>query len=127
MRILSACALLLVFQLAGEGIARMLGLSLPGPVLGMALLVLALIWRGLSGHNGEALRQTSGALLGNLSLLFVPAAVGITLHLHRLREEWMPIVIALVISTALGLAATAWVIQRLAPRETVHIAEGQDD
>ena len=43
---IAALTLLLVFQLAGEVIARALALPIPGPVIGMALLFLALLVRG---------------------------------------------------------------------------------
>jgi hypothetical protein len=54
---IAALTLLLVFQLVGEVIARALALPIPGPVIGMALLFLALLVRG---GPGEELRQTSG-------------------------------------------------------------------
>ncbi len=101
---LSALTQLLIFQLAGEVIARGLNLPLPGPVLGMLLLFLALAVRGGVGHE---LQTTSQNLLQHLSLLFVPAGTGIMIHLHRVADEWLPLVIALLASTALTLAVTA--------------------
>ncbi|MFP5462523.1 MAG: CidA/LrgA family protein, partial [Gammaproteobacteria bacterium] len=71
---IAALTLLLVIQLAGEVIARALGLPIPGPVIGMGLLFLALLVRR---GPGEDLRRTSGQLLQHLSLLFVPAGTGI--------------------------------------------------
>ncbi|MDQ8022439.1 MAG: CidA/LrgA family protein [Moraxellaceae bacterium] len=117
MNVLIGCATLLGFQLLGEGLGSVWHLPLPGPVLGMIFLAMWLAWRGLSGPRGEGLQQTSGALLTNLSLLFVPAAVGVMLHFGRLRHEWLPIATALVLSTVIGLVVTAWVVQRLAPRD----------
>ena len=70
-------AWLLVFQLAGEVLVRSLQLPVPGPVVGMLLLLLVLIWRGEPGEN---LRSAGQGLLANLSLLFVPAGVGIMVH-----------------------------------------------
>ena len=104
---IAALTLLLVFQLAGEVIARALALPIPGPVIGMALLFLALLIRG---GPGEGLRQTSGQLLQHLSLLFVPAGVGIMVHAERIGAEWLPIALALVLSTLLTMAVTAWVM-----------------
>ncbi|MEC5397022.1 CidA/LrgA family protein [Uliginosibacterium sp. H1] len=117
MNILIACCLLLALQLAGESLARAFNLPLPGPVIGMLMLACWLGWRGLDSARGTALQQTCSALLGNLSLLFVPAAVGVMLHLHRLRDEWLPILVALVLSTAIGLAVTAGVVQWLVARQ----------
>lgn len=101
---LKAIAILLVFQLAGEFLGLFLGLPLPGPVLGMALLVLGLL---LLKRVPDWLETTSDNLLRHLSLLFVPASVGLVQYLDRIGAEWLPILAALVISTLLGIAASA--------------------
>lgn len=114
---LHAIALLLVFQLLGEALARLAHLPLPGPVLGMALLFLALILRP---SLGDLLGGTVDGLLRHLGLLFVPAGVGVSLHLGLLAQEWLPILVALVGSTVLGMIVTALVLSRLlrgAPEE----------
>lgn len=107
---LAALTQLLLFQLAGEVIARGFDLPVPGPVIGMALLFLFL---ALRGGPGEELRQTAQNLLQHLSLLFVPAGTGIMLHLHRLQDEWLPILLSLLASTAATLAVTALVMRVL--------------
>ena len=101
---------LVLFQFAGEVLARSLGLGLPGPVIGLVLLFCALLARGRSGPE---LRVASSGLLRHLSMLFVPAGVGVVTQLGALRENWKPVVAAIVVSTALGLAVTGWVMQRL--------------
>jgi holin-like protein len=83
--VISALTVLLIFQLIGEVLARSLDLPVPGPVIGMLLLFLALLLRG---GPGDGLRTTSQNLLQHLSLLFVPAGTGIMLHLHRVADEW---------------------------------------
>ena len=98
-----AIALLLTFQLAGEALRVALHLPVPGPVIGMGLL---LVWLVLRGGPDDALRTTSGTLLQNLSLMFVPAGTGVMLHAGRLSDEAWPIAVALVASTLLGLLAT---------------------
>ncbi|UCE32542.1 MAG: CidA/LrgA family protein [Burkholderiales bacterium] len=95
---------LLVFQCVGEIASFGLALPVPGPVIGMALLVLYLMLR--PGAE-SALREPSLELLRHLSLLFVPAGVGVMLHAGRLSDELWPILIALVASTALAIVATA--------------------
>ncbi|WP_398307069.1 CidA/LrgA family protein [Zoogloea sp.] len=100
---IKAIALLLAFQLAGEALRVALHLPVPGPVIGMALL---LAWLVLQGGPDDALRSTSGTLLQNLSLMFVPAGTGVMLHAGRLSDEAWPIAVALVASTLLGLLAT---------------------
>lgn len=96
--------LLLVYQLVGEVIARGLELSLPGPVVGMALLFITLVVRGALPAG---LKTTAEGLLKHLSLLFVPAGVGVMMHLHLLRDEWQAVSVALVASTVITIAVTA--------------------
>jgi holin-like protein len=107
---IAALTLLLVFQLAGEAITHAFDLPVPGPVIGMALLFMALMLRG---GPGEDLRQTSGQLLQHLSLLFVPAGTGIVLYGDRLAAEWLPLLVALVASTMLAIIVTALVLKAL--------------
>jgi holin-like protein len=106
-------AILLVFQLVGETLAYTLSLPVPGPVVGMVLLMVALELR-LPQRDG--LRAASGGLLANLSLLFVPAGVGIVQHLPRLAAEWLPLAVSLVVSTLATLAVTGLVAARLLRR-----------
>jgi holin-like protein len=107
---LEALTWLLVFQLAGEVLARLTGLPLPGPVVGMVLLLIALLARPALA---ETLHPLVAGLLTNLGLLFVPAGVGVSLHLGLLRAEWLPIVAALVGSTVAGIVVTALIHDRL--------------
>lgn len=101
---IQAIALLLSFQLAGEAAVRALGLTLPGPVLGMAgLLVLFL----LVPKTYETAAPTAQGLLRHLSLLFVPAGVGIVGHLGRLGADGGPVALAIFVSTALAIAVGA--------------------
>lgn len=106
--------LLLCCQLAGELIVLLSGLPLPGPVLGMAILFVGLLVRG---GVPEGLQSLAGGLLRHLSLLFVPAGIGVMLHLGLIADEWLPISVSLVFSTAITVAVTAAVmvgLQRLA-------------
>ncbi len=105
---------LLVFQALGEAAVRLAGLPLPGPVAGMGLLFAALVVRG---PVPEALAAAADGLARHLSLLFVPAGVGVMLYVRQLADEWVPIVVALAASTVLAIAVAAWVFARLAGRE----------
>jgi holin-like protein len=118
---LEALATLLVFQTIGEALSYGLGLPVPGPVLGMALLLGLLLLRPATT---EVLRPTSLELLKHLSLLFVPAGVGVMLHAARIGKEWLPIVVALIVSTALAIAVTALVVTWTARR--LGFGEGEE-
>ena len=113
MAILHALALLLAFQLIGEAATYALALPVPGPVLGMTLLLAAV---ALRRDLLARLKPTTGTLLTHLSLLFVPAGVGVMAHLGRLRHEWLPISMSLVASTLVTIAVTALVMRALLGR-----------
>ena len=107
---IGALTLLLFYQLIGEIIARTLGLPVPGPVVGMLLLFATLLFRG----SAPALLQTTAqGLLAFLSLLFVPAGVGITLYIDQIQNQWLAITGALLISTVLTIAVAALTLRGL--------------
>jgi holin-like protein len=110
---LNAIALLLCCQLAGEALVRLLGLPIPGPVVGMLLLLGGLIWRRRSSHE---LDQTADTLLRYLALLFVPAGVGVMVYLKVLSEAWVVLLITLAASTVITLLVTGWLMQWLLKR-----------
>ena len=101
---------LILCQFAGEVVARAAGWAMPGPVLGLVLLLAILAVRG---GPDEAMRSTATGLLRHLSLLFVPAGVGVVTQLDALGRDWLAIAAAITASTALGLGVTALVMQRL--------------
>ena len=110
---LAAITVLLVYQLVGEVIVQVAGLPVPGPVVGMLLLFLTL---ALRGRVPGRLQDTAQTLLSHLSLLFVPAGVGVMLHFRRLEAEWLPISVALVASTVITIGVTALVMRALQGR-----------
>ena len=119
--VIQAVTILLACQLAGEALVAAASqlfpfLSFPGPVIGMALFFLLLLWRGGPDENMEA---TGGAILRNLSLLFVPAAVGIVQQGDLLAEYGFILVITLVASALLTLIVTATVFQFIAKRMAI--------
>jgi holin-like protein len=107
---IGALTLLILCQLTGEVAARAAALPVPGPVLGLLLLLTILVLRRTPSKE---LRSTAGFLLRNMGLLFVPAGVGVVTQLDVLRHNIAPVAIAILVSTALGLGTTAWVMQRL--------------
>ena len=120
-------ALLLVFQSAGEILAFALRLPVPGPVIGLAML---LGWLLMEPARLEPLREDTRALLRHLSLLFVPAGVGVMLHAGRLADEGAAIAAALVGSAVLSICATALAVagtQRWLARRAAREAAPGDD
>jgi holin-like protein len=100
---LQALTLLFTCQLIGEVAVRLLDLTFPGPVLGMGLLFAVLVWRGGPGPDLDGV--TSG-ILRNLSLLYVPAAVGIMQQIDLIAVNWFAILASVVLSTLLTLLVT---------------------
>jgi holin-like protein len=99
-------------QLVGELLATALALPVPGPVCGMAILFVGLVIRG---EIPKELGDVAGVLLGNLSLLFIPAGVGVMLHATLLSRDWLPISLSLVFSTLVTIAVTALMMSWLMP------------
>ena len=98
--------IILSFQLLGEVAARALALPVPGPVIGLAALVAACT---ALPRLAKALDPTAGALLAHLSLLFVPAGVGVIGHLDKLGSQGLALLAALIGSTVLAIAVGAGV------------------
>lgn len=114
MNALRGLAWLLVLQLVGEVLARAFSLPLPGPVIGMLLLMPALGWRPLR----EPVTEVARFLLAHLSLLFVPVGVGVMTHLALIGQHGLRMAAALVLSTWIGLAVTAGMLHWLLPAQT---------
>jgi holin-like protein len=103
-------ATLLLFQTLGEVLAYALALPIPGPVIGMLLLFCFLL---LKPEAAQRLAPTTLEFLKHLSLLFIPAGVGIMVHAQRVAAEWLPIAAALAISATVSLVVTAYVLKWL--------------
>lgn len=103
---IEAAILLLLCQLAGESLVRAIDIPVPGPVLGAVFMLGFLAVRR---KVPESLDKTSHDLLANFSLLFIPAGVGIIVHIARLEAEAVALLTALVGSTALTIVVAALV------------------
>ena len=95
-------------------LARAFGLPVPGPVIGMVLLFAALLAR--RREPPEPLARTADALLSNLGLLFVPAGVGVVLHLPMLARDAAPLSLAIIAGTCATVGVTGLIAQRLLRR-----------
>ena len=112
---------LLVLQSMGEVISRGLQLPLPGPVVGMLLLLVALRWPVVH----ESVRVVAEFLLQHLSLLFVPVGVGVMTHLDVLGQYGVRIAIVIVLSTWISLGVTALVLRALMRGHANTVAEAE--
>ncbi|WP_136685174.1 CidA/LrgA family protein [Falsirhodobacter xinxiangensis] len=99
-----ALLLLLACQLVGEVTSRALGLPLPGPVLGMLLMLGILV---TVPKASALMRPVAGFILANLSLLFVPAGVGVVAYLGVLRQDGLAILLAVALSTVAAIVVGA--------------------
>src|SRR5579864_3961008 len=107
---LQSLTVILLFQVAGDAVQRVTAVPIPGPVIGMVLLLAALI---AHGTLPAPLASAAGGLLSYLPMLFVPAGVGIMAHAGLIRDQWAAIVVALVLSSLLTVAVTALTMQSI--------------
>lgn len=117
---LAAISTLLLFQFIGETLATVTHVPVPGPLIGMVLL---LAWLMVRGGPSVELERFGRSLLSWLALLFVPAATGLVTGLRLLEADWWRIALAIAVSTALGLATTGWLMDRLT--RLIHGGQGQ--
>lgn len=111
---LRALATLLSFQCLGEGVSYVFRLPVPGPVIGMLLLFGFIMTRP---QIADAIEPTALELLRHLSLLFIPAGVGIMVSAGRIRGDALAVVVSVAISTSLAIVVTALVTRALLRRQ----------
>jgi holin-like protein len=109
---IASLSLILLCQLAGEVIVRGLGMPMPGPVLGLMFLLLLLLARdrlkilARGPLAGGGVENASRGLLAHLSLLFVPAGVGVVQKLDLVAAHGVAFAGVLVVSVVLTLLTT---------------------
>ena len=106
-------AILLAMQFAGEALSSWLDIPMPGNVIGMVLLLLALV---LGVVQLEWIKEAAELLLSHMALFFIPAGVGVMVYFDLIGREWLPITVAMVVSTFVVMAVTGWVEQLLEGR-----------
>jgi putative effector of murein hydrolase LrgA (UPF0299 family) len=110
---IASLGLILLCQLLGEIVVRGFGAPIPGPVVGLIILLLllqgrdrlALLRRGPLGDGG--VERAAGGMLAHLSLLFVPAGVGVVQHLDLVSSHGVAIFVILAVSAIVTLVVTA--------------------
>lgn len=117
-----AFAALFVCQLVGEFIVQWTHLPLPGPLVGMALMFVALLFYG---RIPEALERTADKLFSHMMLFFIPLVTGVMMHFERVANEGLAFIVACVVGSAVSLVVTAltmqWMLQRT-QRKSLHNA-----
>jgi holin-like protein len=109
---IASLSLILMCQLAGEVMVRGLVLPMPGPVIGLVLLLVLLLARDRFAVlrrgplQGGGVESASRALIANLSLLFVPAGVGVVQKLDLVAQHGFAIAAVLAISVIVTLLVT---------------------
>ena len=109
---IASLSLILLCQLAGEVFVRGLGLPMPGPVVGLLLLLVLLLARdrfkvlARGPLQQDGVENASRNLLAHLSLLFVPAGVGVVQKLDLIAEHGIAIIVILAVSVVVTLVVT---------------------
>ena len=109
---IASLSLILLCQLAGEVFVRSLALPMPGPVIGLMLLLVLLMARdrfavlARGPLQGDGVESASRGLLANLSLLFVPAGVGVVQKLDLVAEHGIAFLGVLAVSVLVTLLVT---------------------
>lgn len=106
---------ILIFQGLGEIISKVLGLPIPGPVIGLVLLLITLLYKGRIDPD---LDTVASAFAQHLGLLFIPAAVGVVMFVPKLAEHGLAIAFVLISSVGLAVAATALCLKWLSKRSS---------
>ena len=94
----------------GELIVWLTGIAIPSSIIGMLLLAALLQMKVV---KEEWVKGMSDFLISNMGFFFVPPGVALMLYLDIIKAEFIPIVVATVVSTVLVLIVTGWTHQRL--------------
>jgi holin-like protein len=102
------CAIIFAFLALGELIVWLTGVPIPSSIIGMLALTFAL---KMGWVKPQWIEKLSDFLVSNIGFFFVPAGVGLMNCLGIIKDQWLPIVAATVISIFLVIAVTGWVHQ----------------
>ena len=109
--------LIFFFQLIGEAIQKFFEINIPGPVIGLALLLLTFIFLLKPSSPYQKIKkeisETSHKISNYLSLLFVPIGVGVVMHINFLGDNLFKILAVIVIGTLATLVFTAFIMEKI--------------
>lgn len=103
-RLAAGFAALLLLSLGGDLIATMLGVAIPGPIIGLGIYLLLL---AVSPRVGAWTLPAARLFTRLLGALIVPAAVGLFAFAPFLADVALPLVVVLVVSTLVTGVTTA--------------------
>lgn len=109
-RYLMGWAGLLAFYIAGQAFVVVSHLPLPAPLAGMLLFFAYLVWRG---RHPDVLLFATRPLLRHMSVLFVPAVLGVGLYWAQISDNILSLTLALFFTTLISLGIAAWSAQRI--------------
>ena len=105
------------YQLLGEAIQKIFEINIPGPVIGLILLLLSfIIFSKKLTHSKKIIKEisvTSNQIINYLSLLFVPIGVGVVMHINYLGDNLFKIFSIIIIGTLATLVFTAFVMEKI--------------
>ena len=115
---LDSIFVIFMFQLVGEATQKYFALPVPGPVIGLVLMLVCLLWTKRTklpviADQRDRLVTTSQQLLGYLSLLFVPIGVGVIMHLQLLEAQLARIIAVITIGTIVTMVFTAFIFLKI--------------
>lgn len=110
MKLLKEIALVLIFALTGDILAKVVDIPIPGSVIGMMLLLIAL---SVGMIKIQSLEQISEFLLSNLAFFFIPAGVGLINVISTVQTDVIKILAIVILSTSFVMITTGWTVQFL--------------
>jgi len=110
LKIILGLLILIAYHQSGEALKFWFGWPIPGSVIGMLLLFVSLL---LFNKPPKSIQRSSEFILSHLSLLFVPAGVGVMLLFDLIADQWVAMLVSMVLSTFVSLVFTAWLMQSL--------------
>lgn len=115
---------ILLFYFLGEMLSLVLGGLLPGSVLGMVLLFMALYFKIVKPIN---VKDAATIITKNMAVFFIPAAVGIMVYVELFSKSLMIIALAIVVSTVLTLITVALVQENFEKRRNKKINSNNNE
>ena len=119
---LKSVFIILLYQLIGELFQKFFGLSIPGPVIGLVLLLLTLLLiqkRQRTVPIKEDLFNSAEILLNYLPLLFIPVGVGVVMHLSLLEDNLASVIFVIILGTLSTLALTGYIMEKILKKKTL--------